>query len=143
MKAKLLGMVIMLATSFSAQALEDLTWDSVAKVDVDEVVERAKSFLAKEAPELKNVRIKLLEVSAGYREGYKRMFVSFYHDQSYREGSEEVMKVQTSDGEIEHPFITFDIVVVEFDGSGQPKSKEIFGKKFAGTKEDFRKQFNE
>ena len=133
----------MLATSFSAHAVEDLTWDTIAKVDVDEIVGRAKSFLAKEAPKLKNVRIKLLEVSAGYREGHKRMFVSFYHDQSYREGSEEVMKVQTGEGEIEHPFITFDIVIVKFDGSGQPKSKEIFGQKFAGTKEDFEKQFNE
>ena len=53
------------------------------------------------------------------------------------------MKVQTGDSEIEYLLITFDIVVVEFNDSGQPKSKEVFGQKFAGTKEDFQKQFNE
>jgi len=142
-KLKLLCIVILLISSFSTHAVNELSWGSIAKVNVNELANRAKSFLTNEAPELKNTRIKLLEVSAGYREGQKRLFVSFYHDQSYREGSEEIMKYQANGGEIERTFITFDIVVVKFDGSGQPESKEIFGQKFPGTKEQFKKQFNE
>jgi hypothetical protein len=138
-----IGLILIFSTSFSAGAFEELNWDSVANVDVNEIVQRARLFLVKEAPELSNVKIKLLEVSADYREEHKRLYVSFYHDQSYIEGSEEVMTVQTEAGEKEHSFITFDIVVVKFDGTGKPIEKEIFGQKFPGTKEDFKRQFEE
>ncbi len=145
MKGKFLVLFVAFILTFNASAFDELTWGSpeIAKVNIKEMAQRARSFLAKEAPELKDVKIKLLEISAGYREGKKRLFVSFYHEQSYRKGSEETMVAQTSKGEIKKQFITFDIVVVEFDNDAQPKCKEIYGQKYAGSKEDFINEFNQ
>ena len=140
---RIIILITFLATSFNGFAVDLLTWDSVASVNATELARRAEAYLKENSPELKDVKIKLQEVSAGYREGQKRLFVTFYHDQSYVEGSEEIRKVQTGGKEIEHQFITFDIVVVRFDDTGQPMNLEIFGEKFPGSKEEFEKLFDE
>lgn len=134
---------ITLFFSFSIFAQDRINWGAVASIDTVKITKIAESYLAKEAEELKGFNLKVLEVSASLRNGGKGLFASFFHKNSYIEGSDEVVKIQTPNGEIDHPFITFDIVVVEFDGSGNPFSYRILGKKYPGTVEDFQKEFSE
>ena len=131
----------LLNISSNVFAEKPLTWDNIASVNVKEITKRAEIYLKENSTKLHGVKIKLLEVSAGYREGRKRLFASFFHDRSYVEGSEETIKAQTEQGEIEMAFYTFDIVVVKFDESGAPNSMEVFGQKSPGTKDDFKKLF--
>ena len=129
--------------SFGVTAQDNINWGSVASIDALKTTKVAESYLANEADELKGFKLKVLEVNASYRNGGKSLFASFFHKDSYVKGSDEVIRVKTEDGEMDHPFITFDIVIVEFDNSGMPKSYRIIGKKYPGTVQDFKKEFSE
>lgn len=129
--------------SFSVPAQANINWGSVASINASKITKAAESYLADEAKYLKGFQLKVLEVSASYRNGGKSLFASFFHKKSYVDGSDEIIRVQTEDGEMDHPFITFDVVVVEFDNSGMPKSYRIIGKKYPGTVQDFKKKFSQ
>lgn len=135
--------IILSLASFEATSQTQIEWGNVASIDAQQLTIKAESYLAENAKELEGLDLKVLEVSASFRNGGKSLFASFFHNKSYVEGSEEVLRVQTEDGEIDHQFITFDIVVVEFDDMGNPHSHRILGKKYPGTVQDFKKEFSE
>ena len=138
--------IIVLATltllSLNVYAVDKLSWGLVAKIDVKIIEQMAREYLSKNAPELKGIKIKLLEVSAGYRDNKNKLFASFYHDKSYIKGSEEKIEVTTVTGKQYRELATFDIVVVSFNEIGKPFKKSIFGEKFLGSQKDFEKHFN-
>lgn len=142
MKKLLLLFAVALSSIANAHNLEPLQWDSIANVDTKEIAKRAEKFLLKESPELKDLKIKLLEISVGWREGHKKLWVSFYHDQSYVEGSEHVRTVESEGKQEEHSFVTFDLIVIHFDENGIPQRKETFGLPYSGSKEEFESDLN-